>query len=315
VYGHVLRRLISVIPVVLIVSVVSFSLVELTGADPAVAMLGESADPQTLARVRSEMALDRPIYERYWRWLSGALTGDLGRSILPTRYPVMQLIGQRAPVTLELGLLALALAVVCGLPLGIIAGVRPGSWTDRIVSQAAFVGVAVPNFLVGLMLILVFAVWLRWVPPSGYVAATQDLGANFRQMLLPAITMAAFLNAFMVRITRASIAEVMRRDFIRTARGKGLTPRSVVVRHALKAALIPVITITGLQLGAVLGGSIVVETIFSLPGLGRLTVESIYARDFPVLQGTVLMLSIAFVLTNTLVDIAYGYLDPRIRYG
>jgi peptide/nickel transport system permease protein len=227
----------------------------------------------------------------------------------------MQLIGQRAPVTLELGLLALALAVVCGLPLGIIAGVRPGSWTDRIVSQAAFVGVAVPNFLVGLMLILVFAVWLRWVPPSGYVAATQDLGANLRQMLLPAITMAAFLNAFMVRITRASIAEVMRRDFIRTARGKGLTPRSVVVRHALKAALIPVITITGLQLGAVLGGSIVVETIFSLPGLGRLTVESIYARDFPVLQGTVLMLSIAFVLTNTLVDIAYGYLDPRIRYG
>lgn len=313
--SYIGRRLLYCIPVLLLVSIMAFSLLHLSGGDPAAMMLGDGADPAVIARVRSELGLDKPLYEQYWSWLSKAATGDLGRSILPSRLRVGDAIAQRAPVTLELGLLAMLLSLVIGLPVGVIAGVRAGSRFDVIASNIAVLGIAIPNFLLALVLILVVSLWLRWLPPSGYTPFVLDAGQNLRQMTLPAITLGAFLVAFIVRITRASLIEVMQREYIMTARAKGLTARWVVVRHAIRPALMPVVTIIGLQLGAVLGGSIIIEAIFALPGLGKLTIDAIYSRDFPMLQGSILVLSIGFVLVNIAVDVAYAYLDPRIRYG
>jgi peptide/nickel transport system permease protein len=312
---YIAKRLVYAIPVVLLVSVMAFSLLHLSGGDPARMMLGDGADPAVIARVRADLGLDRPYHEQYWQWLSRAAQGDLGRSILPSRFRVGDAIAQRAPVTVQLGLMGMALALVIGIPVGIFAGVRPGSRLDAIASNVSMLGIAIPNFLLALLLILVFSLWLRLLPPSGYTPPGANLGQNLRQMALPSITMGAFLVAFIVRITRASILEVMQREFITTARSKGLAPRGVVLRHAIKPALMPVVTIVGLQLGAVLGGSIIIESIFALPGLGKLTIDSIYSRDFPMLQGSLLVLSIGFVLVNIAVDVAYAYLDPRIRYG
>jgi peptide/nickel transport system permease protein len=312
---YILKRLLYAIPVVLLVSIMAFSLLHLSGGDPAAMMLGEGADPAVIAQVRQDLGLDQPLYQQYWTWLSRAAQGDLGRSILPSRFMVGSMIEQRAPITIQLGLIAMVLSVVVGIPVGLVAGTRHRSRFDRIATNIAVLGVAIPNFLLALLLILVFSLWLRWLPPSGYTPPSVNLGQNLRQMALPAITLALFLVAFIVQMTRSSIIEVMQREYITTARSKGLSERGVVLRHAIRPALMPVVTIVGLQLGTVLGGSIIIEEIFALPGLGKLTIDSIYSRDFPMLQGCVLVLSIGFVLVNILVDISYAYLDPRIRYG
>jgi peptide/nickel transport system permease protein len=312
--AHIAKRLIYSIPVVLLVSIWAFSLLHLSGGDPAQMMLGEGADPVVIARVRADLGLDRPLHEQYWNWLSKAAQGDLGRSILPSRLRVGDAIMQRAPVTVQLGLMAMVVSLMIGIPAGILAGVKSGTRFDFIVSNLAVVGIAIPNFLLALLLILVFSLYLRVLPPSGYTPPAIDLAQNLRQMVLPSLTLGAFLMAFVMRITRASILEVMQRDFIRTGRSKGLSEKTIVLRHAVKPALMPVVTITGLQLGAVLGGSVIIESIFALPGLGKLTIDSIYARDFPMLQGSLLVLAIGFVLVNIAVDVSYTYLDPRIRY-
>jgi peptide/nickel transport system permease protein len=309
------KRLLYGIPVIMLVSVMAFSLVHLSGGDPAIMMLGEGADPVTIARVRADLGLDRPYHEQYFTWLSKAVTGDLGRSILPSRFRVGDAIAQRAMVTVELGLLAILLSVVIGVPLGIWSGVKTRTPVDVITSNIAVIGIAIPNFLLALLMILFFSLWLRWLPPSGYTSPQLDLGQNLRQMTLPVVTLSFFLVAFIQRITRASILETMSKEYITTARAKGMSELMVVLRHAVKPSLMPVVTIVGLQLGAVLGGSIIIESIFALPGLGKLTIDSIYSRDFPMLQGTVLMLSIGFVLVNIVVDITYAYIDPRVRYG
>jgi peptide/nickel transport system permease protein len=245
--AHIAKRLIYAIPVVLLVSIWAFSLLHLSGGDPAQMMLGDGADPEVIARVRADLGLDRPLHEQYWSWLSKAAQGDLGRSILPSRIRVGDAIQQRAPVTFQLGIMAMVLSLAIGVPLGILAGVRSGTRFDFIVSNLAIVGIAIPNFLLALLVILTFSLWLRVLPPSGYTPSGVDFGQNLRQMVLPSITLGAFLLAFVMRITRASILEVMQRDFIRTGRSKGLSEKAVVVRHAVKPALMPVVTITGLQ--------------------------------------------------------------------
>lgn len=313
--AYVLRRLLQVVPTILLVSVATFSLLHLSGGDPAELMLGENADPRMVARVRQDLGLDKPLHEQYWNWLSAAARGDLGRSVLPARTSVSSAIVQRAAVTLELGALAMVLSTVVAVPLGVVAALKRGGRIDSLSTAVAVFGLAVPNFLLALILILIVAVWLRWLPPTGYIAPAQDLVQNLRHMILPTITLGLVLAASLIRITRTSVLDVIQREFIRTARAKGLHEGQVVRGHVLKAALIPVVTILGLQLGAVLGGSILVETVFAIPGLGRLTIDAIYSRDLPVLQGVVLVLSISYVLINLAVDLLYGYLDPRVRYG
>lgn len=311
---YIAKRLLYTIPVVLIVSIMVFSLLHLAGGDPAALMLGEQADPELLAQVRQDMGLDRPLYEQYWNWLSRAARGDLGRSIHPTRDYVSDLILQRFPVTLQLGLQAMLLSLIVGIPFGVMAGMKRGSRLDLLALNFSSLGISMPGFLLALILIFVFSLLLRWLPASGYLPPLKDPIGNLRQMALPTVTMAAFLSAFVVRMTRSSVVDVMSQEFIVTARAKGLRELVVVRRHALKVALIPVLTIVGLQLGHVLGGSVIVEYIFALPGLGKLIIDAVYARDFPVVQGAILVMSVGFVLVNLAVDLIYGYLDPRIKY-
>lgn len=311
---YIAKRLLYTIPVVLIVSIMVFSLLHLAGGDPAALMLGEQADPELLAQVRQDMGLDRPLYEQYWNWLSRAARGDLGRSIHPTRDYVSDLILQRFPVTLQLGLQAMLLSLIVGIPFGVMAGMKRGSRLDLLALSFSSLGISMPGFLLALILIFVFSLLLRWLPASGYLPPLKDPIGNLRQMALPTVTMAAFLSAFVVRMTRSSVVDVMSQEFIVTARAKGLRELVVVRRHALKVALIPVLTIVGLQLGHVLGGSVIVEYIFALPGLGKLIIDAVYARDFPVVQGAILVMSVGFVLVNLAVDLIYGYLDPRIKY-
>lgn len=311
---YIAKRLLYTIPVVLIVSIMVFSLLHMAGGDPAAMMLGEQADPELLAQVRKDMGLDRPLYEQYWNWLSRAARGDLGRSIHPTRDYVSDLILQRLPVTLQLGLQAMLLSLIVGIPFGVMAGMKRGSRLDLLALNFSSLGISMPGFLLALILIFVFSLLLRWLPPSGYLPPLKDPIGNLRQMALPTVTMAAFLSAFVVRMTRSSVVDAMSQEFIVTARAKGLRELVVVRRHALKVALIPVVTIVGLQLGHVLGGSVIVEYIFALPGLGKLIIDAVYARDFPVVQGAILVMSVGFVLVNLAVDLIYGYLDPRIKY-
>lgn len=309
------RRVLAIVPVILLVSALVFSLLHLSGEDPVEMMLGESGDPRLVAAVRSELGLDRPLYLQYFDWLTRVVSGDLGRSIQPARFNVSQLILQRLPVTLELSGLAMIASLCLGLPLGVIAAVKRRTWFDLPASIASVVGIALPDFVRGLLLIYVFALYLRWVPASGYVSPADDLGANLKSMALPAATLALYLSAFVMRVTRSSILDVLGQEYIRTARAKGLPERLVIVRHALKAGLIPIVTVVGLQLGYALGGAFVVETVFALPGVGRMTLDAIYARDLPVVQGGVLVTALGFILANFLVDLLYGYLDPRIRYA
>lgn len=313
--AYVARRLLYLVPVVILVSILVFSLLHLAGGDPAAMMLGENATPQDVARLRVEMGLDRPLHEQYLTWLGRVARGDLGRSIHPTRFYVSDLILQRLPVTLQLGLQAMVLSLIVGVPFGVMAGRKRGSRLDLLALNLSAFGISMPGFLLGLVLIFVFSLLLRWVPPSGYLPPLKDPIGNLRLMILPTATMAAFLFAFVVRMTRSAVVEAMSQDFIITARAKGLSELLVVRRHALKVALIPVVTIVGLQLGQVLGGSVIVEYIFALPGIGKLTIDAVYARDFPVVQGSILVMSVGFVLVNLAVDLIYGYLDPRIKYN
>lgn len=311
---YILRRLLYLVPVMLLVTVLVFSLLHIAGGDPAALMLGVDATPSDIARVQRELGLDRPLYEQYLTWLGRAAQGDLGRSIQPVRYRVSDLILQGMPVTVQLALQALLLSLAIGIPLGVLAGRKRGSRLDLLALNISAWGISIPSFLLGLILIFLFSLALRWAPSMGYVPPLKDFISNLRYMILPTITLSTYLTAIVVRMTRSSVLEAMSQDFIITARAKGLRELLVVRRHALKVALIPVVTVVGLQFGHILGGSVVIEYIFALPGLGRLTIDAVYARDFPVVQGAVLVMSIGFVLVNLAVDLLYGYLDPRIKY-
>jgi peptide/nickel transport system permease protein len=312
--GFIGGRLLGTVPVIVILSIGVFLMLHLTPGDPVQIMLGQDADPQAVVALRAELGLDQPLPIQYVRWAGNALHGDLGRSIR-TNQPVTDAIVSRLPVTLELSLVALLISLMIGLPAGLLAAIRRNSVVDLASTGVALLGVSLPSFFLGILLILVFALWLRWVPPSGYTPLIQDPAMNLKQMLMPAIALGAALAGIVARLMRSSLLEVLGADYMRTARAKGLSEPASVIRHGVQNALLPVVTVVGLQAGALLGGAILIETIFALPGIGRLAVDSIFARDFPIVQGVVLFLALVRVLSNLMADLLYGRLDPRIAHG
>ncbi len=308
---YLLRRLLLMIPVALLVSFVTFMLIHLIPGDPARVLLGESATPQTVAALDHQLGLDKPLWVQYGLWLGQALHGNLGESI-QLQQPVTQAILQRLPVTAELGIIALIVSVALAIPLGVVAATRRNTPIDWYINVLSLVGTAIPNFVLGLLLILFLAVVIRPFPPGGYVPFTQDPMGNLRDMVLPVITLATGAVAGNMRQIRASMIEVLSQDYIRTARAKGLSRNRVYYIHALRNALLPMLTIVGLQAGAILSGAFVIESIFLWPGVGLLAIQSILSKDYPVVQGVVLLSALSYMLVNLLVDVSYGALDPRI---
>jgi len=307
-------RLLGTLPVLFILSLGIFLMLHLTPGDPVQIMLGQDADPSSIAALRAELGLDEPLPIQYVRWVGNVVRGDLGRSVR-TNQPVLEAIVTRLPVTIELSVLALVLSLAIGLPAGTLAAVRRNSSLDVASTGLALVGVSLPSFFLGILLIVVFAVWLRWVPPSGYTPVIVDPLMNLKQMFMPALALGAALAGIVARITRSSLLDVLGTDYMRTARAKGLSEQSSVVSHGLQNAMLPVVTVVGLQVGALLGGAILIEYIFALPGVGRLVVDSIFARDFPIVQGVVLFLALVRVISNLVADVLYARLDPRISYA
>ena len=332
--SYLLRRLLLTIPILLGVSLLVFFMLHAAGGDPAQVMLGSRADPASLAALRRELGLDRPLWVQYLDFVAGAVRGDFGRSYR-SNTPVVDEIAARFPATIELAVAAMGVAVVAGTIVGTAAAVRRHTVLDYLGSAGVLLGVSIPTFWLGIILIIVFGLWLRWLPISGrvdsrlgadpsvpFLTLTSLLQGNwavtadaFRHLILPALTLSAWPAAIVARMTRASLLESLGQDYARTARGKGLPERLIVVRHAARNALLPVLTVVGLEFGTLLGGAVVTETIFSWPGLGQLTVTAIGARDYQVVQGVVLLLAAIFVVLNLLVDVLYAVLDPRIRYG
>ncbi|HET7627038.1 MAG TPA: nickel ABC transporter permease [Bacillales bacterium] len=307
-----LRRFGLMLIVLFLVSIIVFSLISLLPGDPALIMLGQEATPEALAALREQMGLNDPIYIQYLHWATGVLQGDLGHSI-QDHTPVLEILLNKIPVTLELTIISFIIAILIALPIGILSAVRKGTLLDYSGTFFALSGVSLPSFWLGILLIYAFAVQLDWFAPSGYVPFSEDVWRNLLLMLLPAVTLGSRLAAELMRMIRSSLLEVLESDFIRTGYAKGLLERSVVFGHALKNALIPVITVSGLQLTTFFGGAVIVETIFAVPGLGRLIYDSILSRDYPVVQGVVLFMAFAVVVTNFLIDIVYSIIDPRIK--
>jgi len=311
---YFLGRVLQMIPVLLLVSMISFALLFLLPGDPALLILGDqqASNQQAYEALRTELGLDQPVPIQYLNWLGKTLRGDLGLSTRD-RQPVIDGIRTRLPVTLQLAALAMLLALILAIPTGIISAVRPNSWWDRVFSVLALTGVAIPNFWLGILLIYALAIFAKLLPPSGFVPFGDDPAQNLRHLILPSFTLGLGLAAVLMRQTRSSLLEVLQQDYIVTARAKGLAARTVVLRHALKNALIPVITIIGLQIGLLFGGAVLTESIFSIPGVGRWSVDSILQRDFPVVQAVCLILALGVLSTNLLTDFVYAFIDPRIR--
>jgi peptide/nickel transport system permease protein len=302
------------LPVAFLVTVGVFLLIHLTPGDPALVLLGEDRSPQAIAAIHQQLGLDQPLYVQYLVWMGRLAHGDLGRSIT-THEPVATAIADRLPATFELGALALLWSLLIAIPLGTIAALRRGSLADHLATGITVGGVSIPNFFIGIVLIFVLAVTLHVFPFGGYIALTDDPYQSLRHVLLPAIALGTAGAAINMRFTRSSMIEVLNQDYIRTARAKGASWRRVVFIHALKNALIPVVTVIGLQVGGIIEGAVVTETVFTWPGVGRLVVESIFNRDYTVVQGIVLLAALSYLLTNLLVDLAYVWLDPRISYA
>ncbi len=311
---YLIRRVLLTIPVLFFVSVIVFSLITLVPGDPARIMLGEEASKEALEALRKDMGLDRPAYVRYLLWLSHVARGDLGRSVRDGR-PVLDTLLLKLPVTVELAITSLLVAWAIAIPAGVVAAWKQRTALDYTATTVALAGISIPNFWLGIMMIYLLAVNLRLLPPSGYIEPWIDLARNLKLMVMPSIVLGTALAALVMRQLRSSMLEVLGTDYIRTARAKGLGDAVMLLRHAMKNALIPVVTIMGLQLSGLLGGAVITETIFAVPGLGRLTIESILTRDYPMVQGVVLFAALAVVATNLIVDVAYAVLDPRIRLG
>jgi peptide/nickel transport system permease protein len=311
-FYYIIKRLIAMLPVLVLVSLIVFTITHLTPGDPALIMLGEEATPQALTALRHELGLDQPLPVQYLVWLSHVLRGDLGRSIR-TNQPVIEAIMQRLPVTLELTILAMIISMIVAIPAGIVSATRRNSASDLISTTLALLGISMPSFFLAILLIFVFSLKVRWLPPMGYTPFQKGVWENLRGMILPAITLGAAAMAIVARLTRSTLLEALQQDYVRTARAKGLREQAVIYSHALKNAMIPITTILGLQIGFLLGGAVITETIFALPGVGRLVVASIFERDFPLVQGVVLFLALMHLVVNLIVDLLYAYLDPRIR--
>jgi len=309
----VARRLLATIPVLLLVTAGVFTLLHLTPGDPIDAMMAESVDASVKENLRKELGLDRPIPVQYAAWMGRVLRGDLGRSIRNGE-PVIENVGRRIRPSLQLAALAMTISLAIAFPVGIVSAVRRNRPVDRVGTTFALFGICMPNFLLALLLIFVFGVTLRWLPISGYTDPLEDPVAGLRSLVLPAVTLGLALAAVVTRTLRSSLLEALAEDYVRTARAKGLSEGRVVRGHVLKNALIPVVTVLGLQLGTLIGGAVITEYVFALPGVGRLVVDAVFARDYPLVQGVVLLIAVGFIVSNLCVDILYGFIDPRIRY-
>lgn len=312
--AYFIRRLIAIIPVLLVVAVVSFSIIHMAPGDPALMILGDDASIQDVQRLRTELGLDRPMLQQFFSYLGELLRGDLGRSLFFSM-PVTQAIAARAEPTLMLTVISLTIALVVGVLMGVTAAVRRNTFADQTILVVSLFGVAMPNFWLGLNLILLFSVTLGWLPTSGYVSIAEGgIGSAVRSLVLPAIALGFSQAALISRMTRSSVLEVLGLDYVRTAKAKGVPPRTLLFRHALRNALIPVMTVAGSSLATLIGGSVVIENVFAIPGVGSLMAQSIFRRDYPIIQGTLLVVAALYVLINLLVDMIYVALDPRISY-
>jgi peptide/nickel transport system permease protein len=312
-FSYILRRILATIPVMAIVGLLVFSLLYIAPGDPAAVIAGDQASPDDVARIRVSLGLDRPFLVRFVEWSGQMVRGDLGTSIF-TALPVTQLIKQRIEPTLSLTVVTLVLSILIAVPLGVIAAWKAGSWLDRSIMALAVIGFSVPVFVVGYVLAYVFALTLDWLPVQGYTPISRGLWPWLENLILPAIALGGIYIALIARITRSAMLDVLSQDYIRTARAKGLGTRTTLFVHALKNAAVPIVTVIGIGMALLIGGAVVTESVFAIPGLGRLTVDAILRRDYPVIQGLVLMFSFVYVLVNLLVDISYTFLDPRIKY-
>lgn len=315
--NYIIRRLLSLIPLLFGISIVVFAMVNVLPGDPINIMLGSNPqlppDPKLVASLRAQYGLDQPLHVQYLHFLGNLLHGDLGKSIF-TGEDVWSAVWSRMPATLALTVASLVVSLLIAVPAGIVSAVKQNSLVDNITLAVALLGVSMPGFWLGLVLILFFSLQLRWLPVSGMGSWSDGIWDVVSHLIMPAVTLGTGLAALLARVTRSSMLEVLRHDYIRTARSKGLASRVVVYKHALKNAIIPILTVAGFQFGYLLGGAVIVETIFAWPGVGRLSINAIWHRDLPVIQGTVLVFTLFFVLVNLMVDVLYAYLDPRIRY-
>ena len=311
--AYIARRVVATIPVMAVVALLVFSLLYIAPGDPATIIAGDQASPEDIERIRISLGLDRPFLVRFGAWVWDVLRGDLGNSIF-TNLPVTHMIGQRIEPTVSLMLLTLVISLTFAIPLGVLAAWKQGSWIDRFAMVVSTAGFSVPVFVMGYVLAYVFALWLDWLPVQGYTPLSEGLIPWFRNLILPSIALGLIYMALIARITRATMLEVLSQDYVRTARAKGVGQRAILFVHALKNAAVPIITIVGIGFAALIGGAVVTESVFAIPGLGRLTVDAILRRDYPVIQGVVLMFSFVYVLVNLAVDLLYTLFDPRIRY-
>ncbi len=312
-FAYIIRRILATIPVMAVVAIFVFALLYLSPGDPAAIIAGDTATVADIARIRAALGLDQPVYIQFGDWVWRLLQGDLGISIF-TNLPVSKLIAQRLEPTVALTVSTLIVSVMVAIPMGVLAAWRAGSWIDRVVMVFAVLGFSVPVFVLAYILIFVFAIWANLLPVQGYVSITQGVWPFLSHIILPSIALGMIFAALIARITRASMLDVLAQDYIRTAQAKGLSNQQVLIGHALKNAAVPIVTIIGIGVALLIGGVVVTETVFAIPGLGRLTVDAILRRDYPIIQGIILIFSAAYVLVNLLVDLSYTLLDPRIRY-
>ena len=311
--AYVVRRLVATVFVMTFVAFFVFSLLYLTPGDPAATIAGDLATADDIARIHRQLGLDDPFLVRFGHWAWGVLQGDLGTSIF-TNLPVTTLIGQRVGPTVSLTVIALIITLSFAIPLGVIAASKVGSWIDRLVMVVAVLGFSVPSFVLAYLAILCFSVWLDWLPVQGYASLSEGFAPFIEHLILPSIVLGLIYGALIARITRAAMLEVLSQDYIRTAQAKGLTEGKVLVGHALRNAAIPIVTVIGSGIALLIGGVIVTETVFAIPGIGRLTVDAILRRDYPIIQGVTLVLSAVYVVINLLVDVSYTFFDPRVRF-
>jgi peptide/nickel transport system permease protein len=311
--GYVIRRLLATIPVIGIVAFIVFSLLYLTPGDPAAVIAGDIATVDDIERIRQTLGLDQPFRIRFWTWAAAVLRGDLGISIF-TNLPVTQLIGQRIEPTLSLAVLTLIVSVLVAVPMGVIAAWKAGKLVDRLVMLFSVAGFSMPVFVLAYILIYLFAVDLDWLPVQGYTPLREGFWPWLRHLILPSIALGTIYIALIARITRATMLEVLAQDYVRTAHAKGLAPSAVLMEHALKNAAVPIVTVIGIGVALLISGVVVTESVFAIPGIGRLTVDAILRRDYPIIQGVILLFSAVYVFVNLVVDLSYRFFDPRIRY-
>lgn len=312
-WTYLVRRLLLLIPVLLGVTLITSFMLYLIPGDAVQSMFGLDLPPEALEILRKQLGLDQPPHIQYWRWLTHAIQGDFGLSIR-TQAPILPELVRRFSVTVQLTVASMLIGLVFSIPLGVFSAVRQGGLVDFFVRLVAMLGISLPNFAIAILFLLFTSLYLKWAPPAGFISVFEDVGKGLQVLLLPSITLGLALAGVVMRMTRSAVLETLRLDYIRTARSKGLSQRRVLYGHALKPALIPILTVVGMQIGYLLGGAVVVEEIFGLPGLGRLVLTAIYQRDYPVVQAGVLFIAATFMVVNLIVDLLYALVDPRIRY-